>query len=341
MPEKSLAVVILNWNGSEYLQKFLPPLIERTTLPGVEIVVADNGSTDNSVNLLKNDFPSVRLITLDKNYGFASGYNKALSRIDSDYFVLLNSDVEVARDWLQPMLQYMNEHSDTAACQPKIRSYSRRNCFEHAGAAGGFIDRFAYPFCRGRIFATVERDNGQYDSVADIFWATGACLFIRAGDFRAAGGFDDDFFAHMEEIDLCWRLKNRGKKIACIPESVVYHVGGGTLDMENPRKTYLNFRNSLLLLYKNLPEKQLKKTLVVRCLLDYMAALQFAASGKLQNAKSILKARRDYKQMRRNFIEKRKENLKNTTSGAYSQLFPKSIVFQYYLRKKKYYTELF
>ena len=340
MENMTTAIVILNWNGSAYLKQFLPFLIERTQLPRVEIIVADNASTDDSLELLKSSFPSVRQIVFDENYGFASGYNKALELVEADYFVLLNSDVEVAENWLQPMLSYMNAHEEVAACQPKIRSFHHRDYFEHAGAAGGFIDRFGYPFCRGRVFGEVERDNGQYDRIQDVFWASGACLLIRAKDYQSAGALDDDFFAHMEEIDLCWRLKSRGRKIVCIPESIVYHVGGGTLNVEHPRKTYLNFRNNLLLLYKNIPEKHLSKIMFTRFCLDYLAAFQLLVSGKMQNAKSVFEARRDYKKMKKDFVQKRKDNLNNTTFDAYSELFLRSIVFQYYVKGKKYYSQL-
>ena len=335
--KKTLSIVILNWNGVAYLKQFLPLLIEKTQNPDVEIVVADNGSTDDSTTVLKKNFPTVKLITFDTNYGFAEGYNKALRQLDSDYYVLLNSDVEVTDNWLSPMLKYMNEHEDVAACQPKIRSFAQRDCFEHAGAAGGFVDKYGYPFCRGRILGTVERDNGQYDSTQDIFWATGACLFIRSKAFWEAGGLDADFFAHMEEIDLCWRLNNRGWRIVCVPESAVYHVGGGTLSVENPRKTYLNFRNNLLMLYKNLPENQLQKTLFVRWWLDYAAAFQLFITGKRKNAQSAIKARRDYKRMKPDFKTKRQENIKQAKTEVFCELYTKSIVVGYYLKGKKEY----
>lgn len=287
---RKISVVILNWNGLSYLRRFLPLLVERSRLPGVEIVVADNASTDDSCAFVRETFPELKLITLDRNYGFAEGYNRALSLLEADYFILLNSDVEVAQAWLPPLIHYMEEHPDVAACQPKIRSLARPDRFEHAGASGGFLDRYGYPFCRGRIFTTLECDTGQYDTVIEIFWATGACLMIRSEDFRSAGGLDGDFFAHMEEIDLCWRLKNKGHKIVCVPQSVVFHVGGGALHAEHPRKTYLNFRNNLLLLYKNLPERSFRKVLLLRSLLDFLAALQLCFSGRPKNALSILRA---------------------------------------------------
>jgi len=335
------AIVILNWNGEMFLQKFLPVLIQNTTQAGVEIIVADNASTDSSLSILKDKFPTVRTILLDKNYGFAGGYNKALAQIDADYFVLLNSDVEVTVDWLKPMLDYMNSHLNVAACQPKILSYDQPAFFEHAGAAGGYIDRFGFPFCRGRIVGIAEEDKGQYDSIVDVFWATGACLMIRSRVFREVGGLDDDFFAHMEEIDLCWRLKSRGYGIVCIPESSVFHVGGGALGYESPYKTYLNFRNNLLMLYKNLPVRLLKKIMFFRFLFDYAAAFQLFITGKPKNAMSIFKARRDYKKMQPDFEEKRNQNLILSTTDATTNIYQKSIVLGYFLKGKKTYNSLF
>ena len=335
------AIVILNWNGEMFLQKFLPVLIQNTTQAGVEIIVADNASTDSSLSILKDKFPTVRTILLDKNYGFAGGYNKALAQIDADYFVLLNSDVEVTVDWLKPMLEYMNSHLKVAACQPKILSYDQPAFFEHAGAAGGYIDRFGFPFCRGRIVGIAEEDKGQYDSIVDVFWATGACLMIRSRVFREVGGLDDDFFAHMEEIDLCWRLKSRGYGIVCIPESSVFHVGGGALGYESPYKTYLNFRNNLLMLYKNLPVRLLKKIMFFRFLFDYAAAFQLFITGKPKNAMSIFKARRDYKKMRPDFEEKRNQNLILSTTDTTTDIYQKSIVLGYFLKGKKTYNSLF
>ena len=336
----STAIVILNWNGENYLKQFLPVLIENTVLPGVEIIVADNASTDSSLALLKDKFPTICTIVLDKNYGFAGGYNKALAQIEADYFVLLNSDVEVTPGWLNPLLTYMNEHDDIAACQPKILSYYQRQIFEHAGAAGGYIDRFGFPFCRGRILGLAEKDKGQYDSIVDIFWATGACLLIRSELYKRVGGLDDEFFAHMEEIDMCWRLKSRGYRIVCVPESIVFHVGGGALGYESPHKTYLNFRNNLLMLYKNLPAKLLRNVMFWRLVFDYAAAIQFFISGEPKNAMSVFKARRDYKQIRPDFDEKRKQNILYSTTESPSDILQKSIVLEYYLKGKKTYHSL-
>lgn len=334
------AIVILNWNGVHYLEQFLPVLIEKTALVDVEIIVADNASTDHSMRMMAEKFPTVRTIVLDQNYGFAGGYNKALAQVEADYYVLLNSDVEVSANWLQPLLAFMNANEDVAVCQPKIRSFHRREYFEHAGAAGGLIDKYGFPFCRGRVFAEVEKDLGQYDTIADVFWATGACLMVRSLLFWKAGGLDEAFFAHMEEIDLCWRFRTRGYRVVCVPESMVYHIGGGTLNVESPHKTYLNFRNNLLMLYKNLPTKILKKTLVYRFWFDYLAAFDLYITGKPENAKSVLRARNDFKNMVGDFEEKRKENLLYSTNNEPTDILQKSIVLAYFLKRKRTYTKL-
>lgn len=334
------AVVILNWNGEKYLQQFLPFLLKYTISPDVEIIVADNASSDNSMAILKAEYPEVKRILLDINYGFAGGYNKALLQVEADYYVLLNSDVEVTENWLNPLLAYMDDNLQVVACQPKVLSYYKQHEFEHAGAAGGFIDHMGFPFCRGRVFGVAEADKGQYDEIVDIFWATGACLMVRAEQFWKVGGLDEDFFAHMEEIDLCWRFKSRGYKISCIPQSVVYHIGGGTLNVESPRKTYLNFRNNLLMLHKNLPNNLLDKTMKWRFFLDYLAAFQLFITGKPKNALSVLKARKDFKKMQPNFDSKRKENILYTTSDNKDAIFQKSIIWQYYAKGKKTYHSL-
>lgn len=334
------AVVILNWNGEKFLNQFLPVLLQNTQLPDVDIYVADNASTDNSLSLIDEKFPSVKTVLLDQNYGFAGGYNKALAQINADYFVLLNSDVEVTENWLQPLLNYMNEHPDVAACQPKIKSFYNRDYFEHAGASGGFIDYLGFPFCRGRVVGTAEEDRGQYDTVIDVFWATGACLLVRSELYNQVGGLDDEFFAHMEEIDLCWRLKGQGFRIVCIPQSEVYHMGGGTLQVEHPHKTYLNFRNNLLMLYKNLPQKSLSNIMRWRMLFDYAAAFQLFVTGKPQNAKSVFKARRDFKKMLPGFVDKRIENLSLATRTDFPEMLRKSIVIEYYLKGNKTYSKL-
>lgn len=335
-----VSIVILNWNGEKYLNDFLPVLLNNTLIPDVEVVVADNASTDGSLALLDAKFPTVKVLKLDKNYGFAGGYNKALELVDAEYFVLLNSDIEVTNDWLSPLLEYMDSNKDVAACQPKIRAYNNREYFEHAGAAGGFIDYLGYPFCRGRVMGHVEADRGQYDDVIDVFWATGACLMIRSEVFKKVGGLDDQFFAHMEEIDLCWRLNARNYRIVCIPQSVVYHVGGGTLNTESPYKTYLNFRNNLLMLYKNLPQNMLKEVLMWRRMLDYVAAIQFFITGKKENAKSVIKARNDFKNMLPEFDNKRTENILFATRTNCNEMLKKSLIVEYYLRRKNTYQKL-
>ncbi|HLN56385.1 MAG TPA: glycosyltransferase family 2 protein [Bacteroidales bacterium] len=333
------AIVILNWNGLDYLKKFLGTVIRYSAGPTVEICVADNGSTDDSVQWVTLNHPSVRIIRLDQNYGFAGGYNLALEKIKAKYYVLLNSDIEVTTGWLEPLLRHMNENITSAACQPKILSWSRKDHFEYAGASGGFIDKYGYPFCRGRIFDNIEKDNGQYDSNAGIFWASGACMMVRAEAWNHCGGFDDAFFAHMEEIDLCWRFNRAGYKLECIPASVVYHVGGGTLAYDSPFKTYLNFRNSLFLLYKNLPQKYLKRTLFVRRVLDGIAAAMFLFKGRFGSVKAVWKAHMDYYSAFKDLKAKR-ENVQKTGDGKVTHVLNKSIVFEFYGRGKKTYSSL-
>lgn len=336
----SIAVVILNWNGATLLQQYLPILIQHSALPGVTLYVADNGSTDDSVEMLKENFPTVRRILFDHNAGFAGGYNKALQCIDAELFVILNSDVEVSTNWLEPVVSYMQSHPDVAACQPKIRSTAHREQFEYAGASGGFIDTLGYPFCRGRILSKVEEDVGQYNKVENIFWATGACMFIWASAFKSAGGFDETFFAHMEEIDLCWRLKSRGYRIVCVPQSVVYHVGGGTLQQEHPRKTFLNFRNNLLMLYKNLPPRKVVWVLFVRFWLDMVAALQLVVSGKPANGLAVIQACVQFYKLIPQYTEKRNDNVRLRTSGYWKEMFRGSILVQFYLKGTKKFSDL-
>lgn len=335
-----IAIVILNWNGENYLQRFLPVLLENTSQNYAGIFVADNASTDNSLSVLKENFPTVQVIQLDQNYGFAGGYNMALAQIQAEYYVLLNSDIEVSKNWLEPLVDYMDHHIDVAACQPKILSYNDPLKFEHAGAAGGFIDKYGYPFCRGRVIGSTETDYGQYDSISDIFWATGACLLIRSEVYHKVGGLDDDFFAHMEEIDMCWRIKNRGYRIVCLPQSFVFHIGGGTLDTENPFKTYLNFRNNLYMLYKNLPATTLSQTMFRRKIFDYVAAIQFYITGKPENAKSVFKARTDFKKKLPGLNLKRAENLMATSVEQHPEILQKSIVLNYFLKGRKTYNSL-
>ena len=334
-----VAIVILNWNGEAMLRRFLPTVL-RYSCDEAEVWVADNASTDSSVQLLREHFPLVKLILLEKNYGFAEGYNKALAQIEAEYFVLLNSDVEVTHHWLTPLVEYMNTHLDVAACQPKLLSEANHDYFEYAGASGGFIDRYGYPFCRGRIFNTVEEDNGQYNYNIDILWATGACLLIRSTDYRALNGLDGRFFAHNEEIDLCWRLRQRGRRIVCIPESEVYHVGGGTLPKSNPMKTFLNFRNNLTMLYKNLPDAELKSVMRMRCVLDYVAAFQMLIMERSWgNFKAVVKARRAFRRWRHQFDEDRCE-ISRTRLENPSERVCYSILWQYYFKGKKTFSQL-
>ena len=289
------SVIILNWNGAEMLRTYLPSVVAHTTLPDVEIIVADNGSTDNSLEVLRTEFPNVRTIVLDQNYGFAEGYNRAINQVDSQYVVLLNSDVEVTAGWLEPMLAYLDANTDTASVQPKIRSYLNRDYFEHAGAAGGFVNALGYPYCRGRILWKVEQDKGQYDTITDVDWTSGACMCVRTNVYKELGGLDASFFAHMEEIDLCWRMRNAGWRLVCLPQSVVYHLGGGSLHYDSPRKTYLNHRNNLIMIKKN--KKHPFGVLFVRFFLDYAAACLYLLQGRWGAFKAVFQARRDYHKM--------------------------------------------
>ncbi|MDR0873463.1 MAG: glycosyltransferase family 2 protein [Prevotellaceae bacterium] len=325
------SIALLNYNGKHFLEQFLPSVIKYSTQSDTEICVIDNASTDNSVAFLQENFSQVKIVVLDKNYGFAGGYNRGLQHIEAEYFVLLNTDVEVTENWLNAPIAFLDKNPDVAACQPKILSYSDKTKFEHAGAAGGFIDYLGYPFCRGRVLNTLETDNGQYDDTIDVFWATGACLFIRSKDFREAGGFDDNFFAHQEEIDLCWRLRRSGRRLACVPQSAVYHVGGGTLNKENPHKTYLNYRNNLLMLHKNLPAKTLRKILFIRFFLDYLSAAAMILSGERGNACAVRKARKDFGKLRKQYVGAEK------FSPEISEILPKSMIFNYYVFGKKTY----
>lgn len=301
--KKPVAVIILNWNGEKLLGEFLPSVDRFTPRRIADVIVADNGSTDNSLSLLRHDFPDVAVLTFDKNLGFAAGYNRALRETGYRYTVLLNSDVAVKDDWLTPLFDYMEAHPDVAACQPKIRSYRNPAMFEYAGAAGGFLDRNGYPYCRGRIFASVEPDNGQYDDTVDVDWASGACLMVRTADYEAVGGLDASFFAHMEEIDLCWRLRRSGRRVVAVGDAAVFHLGGGSLPAENPRKTYLNFRNNLLMLRKNLPAGRRRNALIRRRLLDTVAWAKMMATLDFANASAVLKAHRDYRRMAKELHE--------------------------------------
>jgi len=325
-----LSIVILNWNGKKYLEQFLPTIIKH--LPDyAELVVADNASTDDSVAFLQTNYPSIRVLQNDRNEGFSKGYNLAMAQIEAEYYCLLNSDIEVTEHWVEPIIEMMDSDERIAAVQPKILSYHARDTFEYAGAAGGYVDKFGYPFCRGRVFNNIEKDHGQYDTVADVFWATGAALFVRSDVYHTMGGLDPDFFAHMEEIDFCWRIKNAGYKIKINPASVVYHIGGGTLPKNNSMKTYLNFRNNLFLLLKNLPEERIRVTLISKFFLDQMAAGFFLLQGHFKDFIAVYKAiihfYRDYKscKAKRNTLPKL----------AFTDTYPKSIVFLHYFKHKK------
>ena len=341
-----LAIVILNWNGVDMLKRYLPSVVNHSRMDGVKVIVADNGSTDNSVEMLRTDFPDVELILLDKNYGFAGGYNKVLEQVEAEYFLLLNSDVEIKHDgWLVPMLDYMEKHPETCACQPKLMKLFADNTscddlFEYAGAAGGYLDKYGYPFCRGRIFNTIEHDNGQYDDVVPIHWATGAALLVRSKAYWNVGGLDENFFAHMEEIDLCWRMRLDGGNIVCISQSKAYHLGGATLNQGNPRKTYLNFRNNLVMLYKNMPENRLRKVMPIRHFLDFIASVKFLLSGDFGNMKAVIRATFAYRKMKKVYSKQKKAVQLNGDDLSGNYLKPYSILWHYYVKGNKEYSSL-
>jgi GT2 family glycosyltransferase len=332
-------IVILNWNGLKYLKMFLGTVIKYSVDNNTQICVADNGSTDGSPEWVRDNFSEVRLILLDKNYGFAEGYNRAIAQLDAIYFLLLNSDIEVTEGWLQPLVSFMDDNPDVASCQPKILSYYRKDHFEHAGAAGCFIDKYGYPFCRGRIINEVEKDTGQYDSQIDIFWSSGASMLVRSEAWKKCGGFDPDFFAHMEEIDLCWRFHKAGYRVSFLHESVIYHVGGGTLPYSSPLKTYLNFRNSLFLLYKNLPDSKFRSVMFKRKLLDGLAAMFFLMKGSFKSVKAVWKAHRDYYKAITSLNVKRKKVKELETCKEFNAL-NKSIVIEFFVKGNKTYTSL-
>ena len=334
--KKKVAVVILNYNGKKFLEEFLPNVIANTNAEMAEIVVADNASTDGSVAFMQERFPGIRLIVNDFNGGFATGYNLALKQIEAEYFVLLNSDIEVTPQWIEPVIELMDSDPNIAACQPKILSYYDKEKFEYAGASGGFIDKYGYPFCRGRVFQHLEEDHGQYDDACEVFWATGACMFVRADLYLQHGGLDDSFFAHMEEIDFCWRMKNLGYKIYCCPQSKVYHIGGGTLPKSSARKTYLNFRNNLSLLYKNLPSNRVFWTIAYRIVLDWVAALKFLCGGGLKDYWAVIRAHFAFYR-RIPSLRKVRKGLPKQLVG---QVYQRNIVFENFLRGKKLYSEL-
>lgn len=325
-----VAIVILNYNGRGFLETFLPSVIQNSV--GHEIIVADNASTDDSLTFLKQNFPDIKILQNAENEGFAKGYNTALKQVKADFYVLLNSDVEVSENWIKPIINLMQADTSIAACQPKIRGFHERANFEYAGAAGGYIDWLGYPFCRGRIFDTCEIDNGQYNDNRAVFWATGACMFVRADVFHELGGFDEKFFAHMEEIDLCWRIQNAGYQVFYCAESVVFHVGGGTLHKSNPRKTFLNYRNGLAMLYKNLPKEKLFKTILFRLVLDGISGIKLFFDGKFADVWAIIKAHFAFYAM----IPK----LERTNPKTVKHIYHKSIVKAYFLEKRKEFSML-
>lgn len=331
---KLAAVIIMNWNGAKLLKQFLPSVCRHTNGDIADVIVADNGSTDDSLKLLAEHFPEVKVLSFKENYGYAGGYNEAIGRLRQYRFsVLLNSDVEVTPGWIEPVIEYMQQHDDVMACQPKILSYTDRRKFEYAGAAGGFLDCHGFPYCRGRIFDCIEDDHGQYDgTTADVFWASGAALFVRTECYLGLGGLDRRFFAHMEEIDLCWRMHLAGGRITVVPQSTVYHLGGGSLPASNPRKTYLNFRNNLLLMHKNMPADEGRRMLFVRRLYDTLAFFMFVAKLQWGNANAVLKAHNDFRKMKKQYNSFPDKNLLGTFPGTDC-----NIIIDYYLRHRRRY----
>lgn len=337
---KKLAIVILNWNGQNWLEQFLPNVIAHSSLEGVDVIVADNGSTDGSIEFLNTNFSQTQILDLGENYGFAEGYNRALIQLKHQYFLLLNSDVEVTKNWLEPLIKLMDSNPKIGACQPKILDYNHRDYFEYAGASGGFIDKWGYPFCRGRIMTAMEKDKGQYNDVQSIFWASGACMLVRSDAFFEAGLLDDDFFAHNEEIDLCWRMQHLDYTIKVVPDSVVYHVGGGTLPKSNPRKTYLNFRNNLCMLYKNLPASVLFYTIIVRMILDGVAGLKFLLSGNPRDFIAVLKAHFSFYKLIPSIKIKRKAILNKKALKDLNGVYSGSMIWAFFIEGVKKYSDL-
>lgn len=335
-----VAIVILNWNGVHFLRKFLPFLIKFSSEDGLEIIVADNASEDESKEYLAEFHKNIRLIELEKNYGFAEGYNRALENIDAEYYMILNSDIEVTENWITPLIALMDSNKNIAACSPVLLDYNKREKYEYAGAAGGYIDRFGYTFCRGRIFNITEKADLNLVKPMEVFWTTGACMLIRSELFRLAEGFDPYFFAHMEEVDLCWRLKNMGYKLAVVPESKVYHVGGGTLPKGNPFKTYLNYRNNLLLLFKNLPENQLNSMLLKRKVLDGLSSMLFLIKLKFKDIAAVYRAHRHYNRKKQDYIHFRTEQFKKYGVPRHDEIYSKSLIIDYFIAGNKSFDKL-
>ena len=331
-----VAVVILNWNGKFFLEKFLPS-VYNSTYPNIEFIIGDNASTDDSVRFVQETYPSIKILSNDTNLGFAGGYNAILSRVEADYYVLLNSDVEVTPNWIEPVISYIESEPNMVAAQPVIMAYHDKSRFEHAGAAGGFLDKYGYPFCRGRLLNQMEENYGQYNRSIEVFWATGAALFIRADAWKSAGGFDPDFFAHMEEIDLCWRLKRQGYRIGCCTQSLVYHVGGGTLNTSNPRKTYLNFRNNLIMLQKNLPLFTACWIIFLRLWLDLAALIKFLPERKYRDAWAISRAHQFFfLNIFKTAKKRQKNNIKENKHGFYK----KSMIKAFFVNKIRKFSQL-
>lgn len=333
------AVVILNWNGRKFLEQFLPTVVKYNP-DFSEIIIADNASSDDSLDWLSKNFPSVRIIRNPSNGGFAKGYNDALSQVDSEYFILLNSDVEVTEGWMEPVIALLDSDKNIAAAQPKIRAFHDREKFEYAGAAGGFIDKWGFPFCRGRIFDTYETDSGQYNDSREVFWATGASLFVRASAWKEIGGLDEDFFAHMEEIDLCWRMRNRGWKVMYCGTSTVYHVGGGTLTKQNPQKTFLNFRNNLVLLCKNHAPGYFWLKIFFRMVFDGIASIRFVLTGQFAHGWAVQRAHMSFYGRLGKTLKKRKAMKKGITKYATTCIYEKTLIMEYFFRGKKKFSDL-
>lgn len=327
-----VAVIILNWNGEKLLQIFLPSVVKNTNPALGRVVVADNASTDQSVAWMQREFPAVDRICFDENHGFAGGYNRAIEGVSEEIVVLLNSDVEVSEKWLEPLVDMLERFPSVAAVQPKIKSWNEKEKFEYAGACGGYIDSLGFPFCRGRVLGVTEVDRGQYDSVADVFWCSGAALCVRRDSYLRAGGLDERFFAHMEEIDLCWRIRNAGWELKVVPDSVVYHLGGGSLPMNHPRKLFLNYRNNLLMIYKNMRPSDCRKVMRRRYLLDFAAVMMFLLKGEIRHAKSVIAAYREYREMKKLYtpVQERHDD---------ACIFKCSIVISFYLRGKRYFSQ--
>ncbi|MBR1517544.1 MAG: glycosyltransferase family 2 protein [Bacteroidales bacterium] len=330
-----VAIVILNWNGRKMLERFLPSVTMHCP-DNAEVIVADNGSTDDSLRFLQEHYPALRVVALDRNYGFAEGYNRALAQVEADYYVLLNDDVEVSEGWVNRVVETMEQDPAIALAQPKLLMYDQRDTFEYAGGAGGFIDSYGYPFCRGRMFSTLEQDHGQYDDAREIFWASGAAMFVRAAVWRQLGGLDGDFFAHMEEIDFCWRAKNAGYKVFYCPDAVVYHVGGGTLPKSSPHKTFLNFRNNLALLYKNLPDGRMRWVIALRMVLDGVASLKFLLEGHPQELSAVFRAHKEFRRWLPQLREKRRQTQAHEVGGVYKG----RLLVDYYLLGRKRFSDL-